>query len=195
MRISKRLRSLLGSSGLILFVLRLPFRLTKAIADLATTRLYGMFLGSMGSGSHIEFGVRIESPRNVHLGKNVRIGKGTLIVSEIASARLRIGDSVQINRSCHIDHTGNLEIGASSLISEGVIIYSHSHGNDPRSSARPIEKKIGENCWIGARSMILENASVLPNNTLVAAGSVVTKSFESDGKVLAGLPAKEITDR
>lgn len=149
----------------------------------------------MGSGSRIEFGARIENPRTVFLGKNVLIGKGTLIVSEIPTAHLRIGDNVQINRSCHIDHTGSLEIGEGTLISEEVAIYSHSHGRDPRSPARPIGKTIGKNCWIGARSIILENAKVIPNNTLIAAGSVVTKSFEEEGVILAGPPATRIATR
>lgn len=179
----------------MLFLLRLPFRVAKTVADLATTRLYGLFLGAMGRGCRIEFGARIENPRQVFLGRNVQIGKGTLIVSELPGAELRIGDRVQINRSCHIDHTGNLEIGAGTLISEEAIVYSHSHGSDPRSTPRPIEKKIGENCWIGARAILLENASLIADNTLVAAGGVLTKSAEKAGMVFAGVPAKRISDR
>lgn len=195
MNITQRLRSLLAGSGPILFLLRLPFRVVKTTADLTTTKLYGLFLGSMGSGSRIEFGVRIENPRNVFLGKNVHIGKGTLIVSENATSQLRIGDNVQINRSCHIDHTGTLEIGEGTLFSQEVIIYSHTHGNEPSAPARPIQKKIGENCWIGTRSIILENASFIPRNTLIGAGSVVTKSFTEEGMILAGLPANKIATR
>lgn len=193
--ISNRLKTLLAGSGPILFAIRLPFRILKTAADLITTRFYSLFLGSVGSGFKIEFGAKIENPKSVFIGKNVFIGKGTIIVSEIPSAQLRIGNNVQINRSCHIDHTGVLSIGSGTLISESVYIYSHSHGSDPRSSAFPIKKDIGENCWIGTKSMILENASHIPNNTLIGACSVLTKAFQEEGLIIVGLPAKKISKR
>lgn len=186
---------LLAGSGLVLFVLRLPLRVTKTVADLAATRFYGLFLGEMGPGCRIEFGARIESPRSVFLGRNVHIGKGTLVVSELPSSKLHVGDNVQINRSCHIDYTGGLDLGAGVLISEEAVIYTHSHGTDPRSAPRPIEKKIGKDCWIGARALVLENADHLADNTLVAAGSVLTKPVDDRGMILAGVPAKPVAKR
>lgn len=194
-QVAKRLKNLLAGSGPVLFLLRLPFRLTKTVADVGTTRLYGMFLGAMGPDCRIEFGARIENPRYVFLGRDVKIGKGTLIVSEISNAELHIGDGVQINRSCHIDHTGHLRIGAGTLLSEEAMIYSHSHGIDPRSKPCPIRKEIGADCWIGARAILLDNAETLADNTLVAAGSVLTKSIDTAGSIYAGVPAKRIADR
>jgi len=194
-RIASRIRALLAGSGLVLFLLRLPFRLAKTGADAVTTAFYRVFLGAMGSGCQIEFGTRIESPRFVFLGRNVRIGKGTLMVSEIVGARLEVGDNVQINRSCHIDHTGSLTIGAKTLISEKVFIYSHSHGTDPRAAPIPIQKTIGENCWLGARCMVLENATMIADGTLIAAGSIVTKAVAENSQILAGVPARRIADR
>ncbi len=194
-QVRKRLKSLFAGSGPVLFLLRLPFRLTKTVADIGTTRLYGVFLGAMGPGCHIEYGARIENPRYVFLGRNVKIGKGTLVVSEVSNAELHIGDSVQINRSCHIDHTGVLRIGAGTIFSEGVIVYSHSHGVDPRSKPCQIRKEIGADCWIGARAMLLENVETLADNTLVAAGSVLTKSIIVAGSIYAGVPATRIADR
>ena len=147
-QVPKRLKTLLAGSGPVLFLLRLPLRVTKTVADIGTTRLYWVFLGAMGPGCSIEFGARIENPRYVFLGRDVKIGKGTLIVSEIPNAELHVGDGVQINRSCHIDHTGHVRIGAGTLLLEEAIVYSHSHGIDPRSEPRPILKEIGVNCWI-----------------------------------------------
>jgi acetyltransferase-like isoleucine patch superfamily enzyme len=46
---------------------------------------------------------------------------------------------------------------------------------------------IGDNCWIGARAIILKDV-VLGENCIVAAGAVVTKSFPS-GSVIGGIPA------
>lgn len=195
MQIAKRLKLLLEGSGPVLFALRLPFRFWKSVLDLGTTRLYGLFLADMGPGCRIEFGARIESPRKVLLGKNVSIGKGTLIVSEITDATMVVGDNVQINRSCHIDHTGNLQIGSDTLISEEAVIYSHSHGVDPRSVPTPMAKSLGRNCWIGSRAILLENALSVADDTLIAAGSVVTKSIDEPGGIVAGVPAKRVSDR
>ena len=50
--------------------------------------------------------------------------------------------------------------------------------------------KIGDNCFIGNKSIILYGVS-LGDNTIVAAGSVVTKSFGS-GVVVGGNPARVI---
>ena len=50
---------------------------------------------------------------------------------------------------------------------------------------------IGEKCWIGMNSVILPVVA-LGNNTIVGAGSIVTKSFEEGDIVIAGNPAKII---
>lgn len=194
-KFAKRLKALLAGSGPVLFLLRLPFRVIKTVADLGVTRFYGVFLGSMGVGCHIEFGARIESPRYVFLGRDVKIGKGTLIVSEFPNGYLQVGHSTEIGRSCYIDHTGGLEIGARTFISKEAIIYSHCHGVDPRSEPRAIRKKIGADCWIGARAILLGNAETLADNTLIAAGCVLTKSVDAQGFVYAGVPAIRISER
>ena len=51
---------------------------------------------------------------------------------------------------------------------------------------------IGDNCFLGMRSTILPGVTIA-NNCIVAAGSVVTKSFLEPGSVIAGNPAKKIT--
>ena len=50
---------------------------------------------------------------------------------------------------------------------------------------------IGDNCWIGAGSILLPGV-VLANHIVVAAGSVVTKSFTEDNVLIGGTPARVI---
>lgn len=48
---------------------------------------------------------------------------------------------------------------------------------------------IGDNCWLGANVTILPEVE-LGNHVIVAAGSVITKSFLEDNIVIGGVPAK-----
>lgn len=50
---------------------------------------------------------------------------------------------------------------------------------------------IGNNCFIGARAILLPGVS-LADNTIVAAGSVVANSITQPGVVVAGNPARII---
>lgn len=52
---------------------------------------------------------------------------------------------------------------------------------------------IGENCFIGARSVILYGVSIA-DNVIVAAGSVVTRPIRENNVIVAGNPAKVISD-
>ena len=52
---------------------------------------------------------------------------------------------------------------------------------------------IGDNCFIGAKSTILYGVE-LADNIIVAAGSVVTKSFKNKNVIIAGNPARVIND-
>jgi acetyltransferase-like isoleucine patch superfamily enzyme len=49
---------------------------------------------------------------------------------------------------------------------------------------------IGNGCWLGARSVILEDV-ILSDCCVVAVGAVVTKCFPS-GSIIAGVPARLI---
>lgn len=52
---------------------------------------------------------------------------------------------------------------------------------------------VGDHCWVGNNVKINKGVS-LPNNTIVASNSLLTKDFTKEGEycVLAGLPAKVI---
>ncbi|RIM07161.1 acyltransferase, partial [Staphylococcus cohnii] len=59
-------------------------------------------------------------------------------------------------------------------------LNDHLEGKDVR---------LGKNCWLGMNSVILPGVS-LGDNTIVGAGSIVTKSFDEGNVVIAGNPAK-----
>ena len=51
---------------------------------------------------------------------------------------------------------------------------------------------IGDNCFIGANTVILPGVT-LADNIIVAAGSIVTKSFFENNIIIGGNPARKIT--
>lgn len=169
--------------GVLLGLFRLPFRLIEKLLNVINTLRWKLLLKNVGPKTIIELGVVIENPRQVVIGSMVRVKRGAFLIAENLDGLLVIESSVQINNNVRIDHTGNILIGANTMISDGVKIYSHSHGRNPRSNPVPIDKEIGANTWIGVDAVILENCHMVGSNVIIAACSVVTKDVPSNSFV------------
>lgn len=89
---------------------------------------------------------------------------------------------------------GHIYIGHGTWIAMnvGIITTNHSLDNLNEHDA-PKDVIIGEDCWIGMNSVVLPGV-ILGNNTVVGAGSVVTKSFPEGNCVICGNPAGKIRD-
>lgn len=89
-------------------------------------------------------------------------------------------------------------IGSKTTISSNVTFFTHDGGMRVLNNLNKFEQKvdklgkieIGENCFIGAHSIILPNVKI-GDNCIIGAGAVVTKSFP-ENSVIAGVPAKSI---
>lgn len=89
---------------------------------------------------------------------------------------------------------GHIYIGKGSYIAPNVGIITANHKLD--NLDEHVDGKdviIGTKCWIGMNSVILPGVE-LGDNTIVAAGSVVTKSFPQGKVVVAGVPAQIIKE-
>lgn len=74
----------------------------------------------------------------------------------------------------------------------GIITANHKLDNlDEHEDGRDVT--IGKNCWIGMNSVILPGVT-LGDHTIVAAGSVVTKSFPAGAVILGGTPARVLKE-
>ena len=130
---------------------------------------YGWF-----PGNYVQPDVKISSIRKLKVGGNVYIsGNGTKLCCE-----------------------GGLEIGRNTGIGEGCFFITTNHNyksktHVPYDNGGIMQKTIvGENCWIGARSMICPGVKI-DDGAIVAMGSVVTKSIPKCA-IVGGNPAKII---
>lgn len=93
---------------------------------------------------------------------------------------------------CYIQGFGGIYIDDYTQIGPNVGLISANHNVfDNREEAFKGPIKIGKYCWIGMNSVILPGVE-LGDFTIVAAGSVVTKSFIEGYVVIGGIPAKAI---
>lgn len=105
---------------------------------------------------------------------------------------IKIGKNVFINSGCKFQDQGGIEIGESTFIGHNVVIATLNHNLklEKRNNLIPKFVKIGKNVWIGSNSTICPGV-IIGDGCIIAAGSVVTKSFEKN-VMIAGVPAKII---
>lgn len=109
--------------------------------------------------------------------KGILIGNRCLIYSNILTAEPYL-----------------IEIGNDVVVSTDVAFVTHDysiHSVLPSKANLFGKIIIGNNCFIGERSVLLYGVE-LSDNIIVAAGSVVTKSFTQKNIIIGGNPAKII---
>jgi hypothetical protein len=85
---------------------------------------------------------------------------------------------------------GRIVIGKGTYIAPNVGIITTNHDPaEPDRHLAPRDVIIGQKCWLGMNSVILPGVE-LGDHTVVAAGSVVGRSFPKGHVVLVGVPAR-----
>lgn len=126
------------------------------------------------------------------------ISHGALLVSPHSreNASFSIGDNSAIEHHCELDYSGGLVIGDNVWISEGVFIATHGHliKTKELKKKQPIKYSklsIGDDSWIGARSIILDSVNRIGTGAIIGAGTILTKDVE-DWAIVVGNPGKVI---
>ena len=123
-----------------------------------------------------------------------RLRGGEHFVSYLRKQGMVIGKGARIFSDISTSESYLIHIGDHTTISNNVQFITHDASIQkaiPQASDLFGRIEIGNNCFIGARSIIMYGVT-LPDNTIVAAGSVVTKSISAKGQILGGNPAKII---
>lgn len=127
------------------------------------------------TGQELDESFSLFLPFTTDFGKNTKIGK-----------------NVFINSGCRFQDQGGITLGDQTLLGHNVILATINHDYDPDKRGimhlAPIVLK--EKTWIGSHSTILPGVTI-GENSIVAAGSVVTKDVKAN-TIVGGNPAKFI---
>ena len=124
---------------------------------------------------------------------NVIIGHGSRIVVG-KNGVLTLGDNFACTANMSLVCFKRITIGDDVLISwDTLIMDTDFHQMVRDGETKPKEKDVvfGNHVWIGCRTTILKGSS-LPNNSVVAAGTIVRGKFIDDNVLIGGNPAKII---
>ena len=180
-----RILGLLGSIILMLF----------AIYNVILNRIFFLLhkanFNYVGRNTKIYRKLNYRYPSKIRIGNNCIINYNVIFGAEESNAFMIIGNNVSISKNVELDFTGGLTIKDNSTISAYTKIFTHDHGMNPRS--KPIKKPliIGKNVWIGTSAIILQNVDEIGDNSIIAAGAVVTKTVPPNS-IVGGNPAKSI---
>lgn len=128
------------------------------------------------------------------LADKVFIAKDVKVIGDFSLINMKYNSS--LTEGCVVIAKEKILIGENTAIAYGVMLLTSSNPRGPLNKmarlyprkVKPV--KIGDNCWIGARAIILPGVTI-GDYCVVAAGSVVTKDFP-DYSVVGGVPARVI---
>jgi len=167
------------------FCLLLYYALAKHLPDPP------MPLGTLGHLLRSMLGQRIFKT----MGRDVTICRGVDFGSGIS---ISIGDYSSLNRNCWI--ANDTVFGNDVMMGPEIVILSGSHNyhsvdRPMREQGAPERKRvtIGDDVWIGTRTLILPGVTV-GSHSILAAGSVVTNDVPQ-WAIVAGNPARLVRFR
>lgn len=179
------------SGRLLKFIFRGPAAFVRRSRSKFNTIYAILSFKSVGKRCSVGAGFYTSHPWLITFSDEVSVQEYVTFSSEFSDGVAKIGHGVQINSNVKVDHSGGISIGNNTLISEGVVIYTHDHGLDPRSRPTKIPKHVGDDCWIGAGAYILHGCANIGRGSIIASCAVVTKDVP-EYTVVAGNPARVI---
>lgn len=108
---------------------------------------------------------------------------------------VKLGSNCRINCNILTSESYLIELGNNVTISDHVSFVTHDNSISkivPGKSDVYGRIKVGNNCFIGAHSILMYGIT-LADDIIVASGSVVTKSFSESRVIIGGNPAKVIS--
>jgi acetyltransferase-like isoleucine patch superfamily enzyme len=163
------------------------------------------YLLTVGENLILEDNVSINalSINGINIGDQVSIARDSVLFCTGVIAQkgtgITIGSRTGISARAYFAGQGGITIGEDVIMGPNVQIFSENHNFSDLSLT--IKEQgvttqavvIGNNCWLGAGTIILAGV-IIGDGCVIAAGSVVNKSIPANS-IVAGVPAKIIKNR
>lgn len=113
------------------------------------------------------------------------------------NGQLIFGENFNMSTECALVAEKKITIGNNSGISwESLVMdtdFHHIFDENGQVFNHPKEVVIGDNVWVGCRCTILKGAN-LPNGSIIAAGSLVTKKLNGEKSIFGGNPMRVLKE-
>lgn len=146
----------------------------------------------------IPHNVIIDDIKNVKVGISFRVCSSVKIFTENGGV-IYFGDNFFANYGCFFSSdNAKIIIGNNCLIGPDVVLINTNHGTNKNKLIR-LQKNIsadiiiGNDVWIGAKSVILPGVTI-GDGAVVAAGSIVNKDV-APYTIVGGVPVKLLKER
>ena len=154
-------------------------------------------LGNLELHVAVSSGVYIELHSSTVYQRKIKVIKSN---AETCTNRLVIGENFSSTNFVIIDFcagTGNVEIGSNCLFAEGVLWTGDWHTVYDADTGAVLNNnqdiRIGNHVWVAVNVLIFKG-TVISDDTVVAARSLVNKQFNQSNVVIAGVPAKIVKE-
>lgn len=136
----------------------------------------------------------LELRGKIIINGEVKIGSGSRI-SVGKEGELDIGNNFVITSNSSIICFKNIKFGSHCLLSWDILIMDTDfhvvNYVDFKDSFIVDNISIGNNVWIGCKTLILKG-TLIGNNSVIAAGSKLSKKYDEDNLLISGNPGKII---
>lgn len=155
---------------------------------------------SLSPNARIEnYSIKIYGNNNkISIGENCQMKDGEFWIED-DNNEIIIGahTTIQANTQLATIEGCKIVVVEDCMFSSDIVIRtgdSHSIVDaDNKRINKSADINIGNHCWVGNRAMIMKGTKI-PSNTIIGAGAIVSKQFEQENTVIAGIPARIIKE-
>ena len=158
------------------YVISLLFKLIYILPPFLRWFIFKLIVGKFGKRVFIGSDVFFRYPKKIHIGDDVSINRNCSFYPSYydKNAKIILKNNIRIGPNCNFFAAG----------------HNHKYLDLPDNAGEIV---VEDNVWIGGGATILQ-AVTISEGTIIASGSVVTKTTEEYG-IYGGIPAKLIKYR